>query len=188
MKNISLIFLLNIFCSQAYSFDGCYKANTDYEGNQNTWTICKLSNNSLSLEIFFSNNLADSDPTTCMVREAVGMALDEAVIGSFEEYAVKMEELASRKSILLEVAKGMVRDMGVKIETADSDANVDVKKSFETAMSLPGLASVTMAIINESAKTRKMLRMIHTELATQTSVMNGSTPPAVAGGKGAPVV
>ena len=65
MKNISLIFLLNIFCSQAYSFDGCYKANTDYEGNQNTWTICKLSNNSLSLEIFFSNNLADSDPTTC---------------------------------------------------------------------------------------------------------------------------
>ena len=123
-----------------------------------------------------------------MVREAVGMALDEAVIGSFEEYAVKMEELASRKSILLEVAKGMVRDMGVKIETADSDANVDVKKSFETAMSLPGLASVTMAIINENAKTRKMLGMIHTELATQTSVMNGSTPPAVAGGKGAPVV
>jgi hypothetical protein len=132
----------------------------------------------------FALGVTDS---TEMVSNAVNMALDEAVIGSFEEYAVKMEELASRKSMLLEVAKGMVRDMGVTIETSDSEANVDVKKSFEAAMSLPGLAGVTMAIINENAKTLKSLKAIHTELATQTSIMNGSSPPAAAGGKGAPV-
>ncbi|MDD5510930.1 MAG: hypothetical protein PHI12_08970 [Dehalococcoidales bacterium] len=121
----------------------------------------------------FSFGIADSMD---MVRQTVEMAMDESVISALDTYAVKMRELSAKKGLLASIAEGIVADMGMKIETADPDANVDVKKSFALAMSLPGLSGVTMAVVNEAAATRKMLKAIHNELVTQTGIMSGTKP------------
>ena len=115
---------------------------------------------------------------TDMVRIATENALDESVILSLDTYATKMRELASQRTFLADVAKSMVKDLtGVQIESDDYEANVDVKKSFKTAMSLPGLASVVLAVTNEGASTRKMLKKILEENVRTTSAILGKKSP-----------
>jgi hypothetical protein len=123
----------------------------------------------------FALGITDS---TDMVRMAVEDALDNSVIIALDTYAAKMKELASQKTFLADVAKAMVRDIaGSKIETDDRDANVNVKKSFETAMNLPGLAAVVLAVTNEGAATRKMLKLILEENVRTTSAVLGKKAP-----------
>lgn len=119
----------------------------------------------------FANGITDS---TDMVRMATEEALDESVILALDTYAEKMRQLASQRTFLADVAKSMVRDIsGAQIEAEDTDANVNVKKSFQAAMSLPGLAAVVLAVTNEGAATRKMLRKIYDESAKQTVALEG---------------
>jgi hypothetical protein len=122
--------------------------------------------------------------STDMVRMAVEDALDESVILALDTYAAKMRELAAKRTFLADVAKSMVRDLtGAQIEADDQEANVNVKKSFQAAMSLPGLASVVLAVSNEGAATRKMLKKILDENVKQTTALDGiwtNRSPAVA--------
>jgi len=112
-----------------------------------------------------------------MVKLAVEAALNESVITTMDEYAVKMKELAEQKTFLASVAKSMIRDMGASIEAPDPEANVNVKRSFEAAMNLPGLASVVLAVTNEGAATRKVLKRILDENVKQTSYMRPAASP-----------
>lgn len=119
----------------------------------------------------FALGVTDS---TDMVRMAVEDALDSSVILALDTYAVKMRELASQRTFLADVARSMVRDIsGANIEAEDPEANVNVKKSFQAAMSLPGLAAVVLAVTNEGAATRKMLRKIYDENVKQTTALDG---------------
>ena len=123
----------------------------------------------------FALGITDS---TDMVRMAVEDALDNSVIIALDTYAAKMKELASQKTFLADVAKAMVRDItGAQIESDDKEANVNVKKSFETAMNLPGLAAVVLAVSNEGAATRKMLKLILEENVRTTSAVLGKKTP-----------
>jgi hypothetical protein len=48
-----------------------------------------------------------------------------------------------------------------------------VKKNFKAAMNMPGLAGVTLAIVNEGSMTRSMLGKILEENKKQTALMEG---------------
>jgi hypothetical protein len=135
----------------------------------------------------FANGITDS---TDMIRIATENALDESVILSLDTYATKMRELASQRTFLADVAKSMVKDLtDVQIESDDTEANVNVKKSFKTAMSLPGLASVVLAITNEGASTRKMLKSILEEnVRTTAAVLGKKTPVGSLTSEGIPAV
>lgn len=110
-----------------------------------------------------------------MIRSAVESTLNDAVLDTMDVYAAKMEELAKKKTFLESVAKSIVEDLGGKIEMhTDADANVNVKKNFEAALNVPGLAGVILAISNEGAQTRMMLKRILDENIKQTSRMYGS--------------
>jgi len=75
-----------------------------------------------------------------------------------------------------EFAKALVKKMSGKIESKfEIDGQVDdAKASFMTAMTLPGLAAVTLAIVNEGSKTRKVLGKILSENKSQTDLMKGN--------------
>lgn len=110
-----------------------------------------------------------------IIRNAVESTLNDSVLTTMDVYAAKMEELAEKKTFLESVAKSIVKDLGGQIEThVDSDANVNVKKNFEAALNVPGLAGVILAISNEGAQTRMMLKRILDENVKQTSRMYGS--------------
>jgi hypothetical protein len=114
--------------------------------------------------------------STEMIRSAVDSALNESVIMTIDEYATKMRDLAEQKTFLASVAKSIIRDLGMDIETTvDSNADVNVKKNLEAALSVPGLASVVLAVSNEGAQTRKLLKRILDENVKQTSIMSSKS-------------
>lgn len=105
---------------------------------------------------------AGIDAGASIVTDTVARVLDESVIATFDTYKAKMEEIAKKKSLLQDVASMMVRDFGGSIEntiTVD-DKTEDVKSTMKAMLNIPGLAGVTMAIINESAKQRQILDKI----------------------------
>ena len=72
--NLLILFILsacvngsknNFKSTSAFLLKGCYESHTDYRGNLNTLTICKIKNKNLQIETFYTNNLAGSDPTIC---------------------------------------------------------------------------------------------------------------------------
>jgi hypothetical protein len=122
---------------------------------------------------------------TSVVTDAVSRALDESVIATFDTYKAKMEEIAKKKSLLQDVANMMVRDFGkegsiVNTITVD-DQTEDVRGTMKAMMSVPGLAGVTAAIINESAKQRQILDKIRgfTQVIAESDlVAKGKAPTA----------
>jgi hypothetical protein len=112
---------------------------------------------------------------TSVVADAVARALEESVIATFDAYHTKVEELAKKKSLLAEVANMMVRDFGSTVEstiTIDNKAE-DVKSTMKAMLNIPGLAGVTMAIINESAKQRKILDKIRANTQASAEAQTG---------------
>ena len=79
MKLIMLVMLLT-FNTLSYAFEGCYESITDFEGNHNVWTICKDSNDSATIEIFFSNNLTSSEPAICRQSATYRLQKDNLLI------------------------------------------------------------------------------------------------------------
>ena len=114
------------------------------------------------------------------VAETVAAVLDDAVIGTLETYAMKMEEVAKNKSLLMGVAKKMVQDMGGELNLGSVEidgVNLDAKQTFEAAMSLPGLASVVAAIASDGHKTRVVLKRIQGD--TSGMLAMGTAAPGV---------
>jgi autotransporter translocation and assembly factor TamB len=68
--------------------------------------------------------------------------------------------------------------MGGTIESSVSVSGEqeNVKKTLEAALSIPGLAGVTMAIVNEGAQTRKVLGRILDEMKGQRGTSGVSAP------------
>jgi hypothetical protein len=127
----------------------------------------------------FALGITDS---TDMIKRAIEDTLADSVILTIDTYAEKMRDLAEQKMFLASVAKAMVEDLGGNIETSiDSESDINVKKNFEAAMNLPGLASVVLAVSNEGAQTRKLLKRILDENIRQTSVMSGGVSIPVTG-------
>ena len=127
----------------------------------------------------FALGITDS---TDIIRRAIETTLNDSVILTIDTYAAKMRDLAKQKMFLASVAKAMVKDLGGNIETSiDSESDINVKKNFEAAMNLPGLASVVLAVSNEGAQTRKLLKRILEENIRQTSVMSGGVSIPVTG-------
>jgi len=117
-----------------------------------------------------------------VVREAVEQTLNDSVIYTMEEYGDKMREIVDKKDLFQGLAKQMVKNLGGKIETdVNANADVNVKKNFQAALSLPGFAGVILAVSNEGAQTRKLLARILSENEKQTALMPGgrvvSAPP-----------
>ncbi len=108
-----------------------------------------------------------------MIRNSMEMVLTDAVITTMDEYATKMQQMAEQKSLIEGIAKSMVRDMGGKIETSVDVAGEteNVKRRLEAALSIPGLAGVTAAVVSEGAKTRETIGRVVTELEKQTVIM-----------------
>ena len=125
--------------------------------------------------------------TTDLIRNALTEVLDDALIVTLEEYTNRMAEMAEKQTFLQSIAKAMVRDLGGSITTQVDVAGEteNVKASLEAALSMPGLAGVTTAIIQEGAKTRGVLGKMLTELNRQTSLLSGGSgkgggkPPSV---------
>jgi hypothetical protein len=123
------------------------------------------------------------DGGAMIVADTVARVLDESVIATFDTYKSKMEEIAKKKSLLQDVASMMVRDFGGVIEntiTVD-DKTEDVKSTMKAMLNIPGLAGVTMAIINESAKQRQILDKIRgfTQVIAESDlVAKGKAPTA----------
>jgi methyl-accepting chemotaxis protein len=127
----------------------------------------------------FALGITDS---TDMIKRVIEDTLADSVILTIDTYAEKMRDLAEQKMFLASVAKAMVKDLGGNIETSiDSESDINVKKNFEAAMNLPGLASVVLAVSNEGAQTRKLLKRILEENIRQTSVMSGGVSIPVTG-------
>jgi hypothetical protein len=123
---------------------------------------------------------------TTVVAEAVARALDESVLLTFDAYHAKMEELAKKKSLLTDVANMMMRDFGkegsiVNTITVD-DKTEDVRANMKAMLSVPGLAGVTMAIINESAKQRAILDKIRgfTQTIAESQLVTNTGAPTAA--------
>lgn len=132
----------------------------------------------------FALGITDS---TDVIKRAIEATLNDSVILTIDTYAQKMKELAEQKMFLTSIAKAMVKDLGGKIETTvDSDADINVKKNFEAAMTLPGLASVVLAVSNEGAMTRKLLKRMLDENIKQTVIMSGGGIGATATGERTP--
>ncbi len=110
-----------------------------------------------------------------VVADAVTNALDESVLASFEAYNAEMKKIASKKSLLNEVAGMLMRDFGSKIESTITieGKTSNVKENMKAMLSVPGIAGVTMAIINESAKQMKILDKIreHTETIAKSDLV-----------------
>jgi len=123
------------------------------------------------------------------VADTVAMVLDDAVIGTLDTYATKMEELAAGKSLLKGVARKMVQDMGgdVKMGSVEIDGvNLDAEQTFEAAMSLPGLASVVAAIASDGHKTRVVLKKIQED--TSGILAMGNASPGAGSSAGQPTL
>jgi hypothetical protein len=126
---------------------------------------------------------AGIDGGAVLVAETVARVLDESVIATFDTYKAKMEEIAKKKSLLQDVASMMMRDFGkegsiVNTITVDNQTE-DVRGTIKAMLSVPGLAEVTMAIINESAKQRAILdkiRRFTQTIAESEFVTKGATP------------
>lgn len=132
----------------------------------------------------FALGITDS---TDVIKRAIEATLNDSVILTIDTYAQKMKELAEQKMFLTSIAKAMVKDLGGSIETTvDSDADINVKKNFEAAMTLPGLASVVLAVSNEGAMTRKLLKRMLDESIKQTVIMSGGGIGATATGERTP--
>jgi hypothetical protein len=123
---------------------------------------------------------------TTVVAEAVARALDESVLLTFDAYHAKMAELAQKKSLLSDVANMMMRDFGkegsiVNTITVD-DKTEDVRANMKAMLSVPGLAGVTMAIINESAKQRAILDKIRgfTQTIAESQLVTNTGAPTAA--------
>jgi hypothetical protein len=122
---------------------------------------------------------------TTVVSEAVARALDESVFATFDAYKIKMAELAKKKSLLNDVADMMMRDFGregsiVNTITVD-DKTEDVRSNMKAMLNVPGLAGVTMAIMNEGAKQRAILDKIRgfTQVIAESELIkNGGSPTA----------
>ena len=115
-----------------------------------------------------------------MVRLAVEETMNDAVIFTMEEYATKMKSIVEQKNVLEGLAKQMVSNLGGKIETTvDNENDINVKKNFEAALSLPGFAGVILAVSNEGAQTRKMLAKILAENEKQTLALENKSPNSV---------
>jgi hypothetical protein len=124
---------------------------------------------------------AGIDGGAMIVADAVARVLDESVIATFDTYKAKMEEIAKKKSLLQDVASMMVRDFGGNLESTITidDKTEDVKSTMKAMLNIPGLAGVTMAIINESAKQRAILDKIRgftQTIAESEFVTKGGTP------------
>jgi hypothetical protein len=126
---------------------------------------------------------AGIDGGAMIVADAVARVLDESVIATFDTYKAKMEEIAKKKSLLQDVASMMVRDFGGSLENTITidDKTEDVKGTMKAMLNVPGLAGVTMAIINESAKQRQILDKIRgfTQVIAESDlVAKGKAPTA----------
>jgi len=103
-----------------------------------------------------------------LVTQAVNDTLDASVYATFDAYKAKMEELARKKSLLADVANMMMRDFGGSLQSTVTveGKTEDVKAQMRAMLNIPGMAGVTMAIINESAKQRAILDKIRANTET----------------------
>ena len=113
------------------------------------------------------------------IQEAVSQTLNNAVITTVEEYGEKLKALQSKKSLLRSVAEQMVKDFGGKMEMGsvqvEGEATLDSKKTFETALNIPGLGGVIAAIVADGHQTRVLLSKIRedTRAIAQSDMING---------------
>lgn len=125
------------------------------------------------------------ESSTDFVREVTERALDNSVIASMETYSERLKEWADQKPLFASVASEIARQLtgqNVQIETSvDAEADVNVKKNFQAAMNVPGLASVVLAVSNEGAMTRKLMKRQLDELVKQTAAMGYSGAPGRGG-------
>jgi methyl-accepting chemotaxis protein len=134
----------------------------------------------------FALGITDS---TDVIKRAIEETLNDSVILTIDTYAQKMKELAEQKMFLTSIAKAMVKDLGGKIETTvDADSDINVKKNFEAAMTLPGLASIVLAVSNEGSMTRKLLKRMLDESIKQTVIMSGGGTSVAVGERTPPPV
>lgn len=123
---------------------------------------------------------AGIDDGAATVTESMNLMLKESVLGTIDAYQVEMQAAMAKKGLLGQVASMLMQEFGSTVEsTVTVDAKTeDVRATMKAMLNVPGLAGVTMAIINESAKQRAILDKIRiaTELsatAVQTSKEGG---------------
>jgi len=131
----------------------------------------------------FANGIFDS---AGMVSDTISQVLEDSVIASLDTYAEKVKEWSSKKSLLQSIAHQMVKDFGGKgmdmgTIQMEGQADLNSKKTFEAALSIPGMAGVIAAIIADGHQTRVVLKKIqentssiaNSQLVSSTSVNNG---------------
>jgi hypothetical protein len=130
---------------------------------------------------------AGIDNGALAVTESMRTMLQESVFASIDAYQMELQKATASKGLLSQVAGMLMQEYGAQMETSVTvDGQVeDVKASMKAMLNIPGLAGVTMAIINESAKQRQILAKIQENtqaIATSSVITGGSATP------GAPVL
>ena len=117
---------------------------------------------------------AGIDAGAMAVTESMVRMLDESVFASIDAYQVELQKATANKGLLSQVAGMLMREFGANIEstvTVDGQAE-DVRATMKAMLNVPGLAGVTMAIINESAKQRRILDKIRENTETMAKVVS----------------
>lgn len=123
---------------------------------------------------------AGIDAGAATVTESMALMLQDSVLGTIDAYQVEMQKAAANKGLLSQVAGMLMKEFGASVEstvTVDGQAE-DVRATMKAMLNVPGLAGVTMAIINESAKQRRILDKIreNTEAMAKTVSDKGGKP------------
>lgn len=101
---------------------------------------------------------------TELVSEALKIALDTSVIGTFEEYKMKMEELAKQKDLMGTVAQQIAGSFSSDIKSAEFEGEkINIEKRMESLITIPGMAGVVAAVVKSGADTQVILKKIYQE-------------------------
>jgi len=113
---------------------------------------------------------------TDMVRAAMENTMNDSVIATMEVYEAKSRELIAKSNMLADLAGSMVKAFGAdgRIESSIdvSGEKEMVKKNIIEALSIPGLAGVSAAIVADGARTRMVLGRLLDESKAQTALMS----------------